>query len=75
MNSGKCFRKYNQIKHLVKLEDPPEVTSEHMIMGPRERPAFSVKGDSGSWIINSSGNVIGMLLGGIPGSKTLQPRS
>jgi hypothetical protein len=63
-NSGTRVGRYSRIKAVVMLDDSPEPTSEHVIMSLDGRSMFSVKGDSGSWIINCSGKVIGMLIGG-----------
>jgi hypothetical protein len=62
-NSGQRFGKYSLIKHLVKFEGSTVVTTEHAIMNLPTGP-FSRGGDSGSWILNCRGNVIGMRIGG-----------
>ena len=40
------------------------MTSEHTIIGQRTARRFSEKGDAGSWILNESGLLVGLLWGG-----------
>jgi hypothetical protein len=63
-NSGRRFGRYSHISHHVIFDRSEQETEEHVIMSPMKSDVFSVKGDSGSCIMNSRGNVIGMLIGG-----------
>ena len=59
---------YNAIEAVVKITLPDgtiRTTSEHTIVAQTfVNQPFSKKGDSGSWVLNSSGCWIGLLWGG-----------
>jgi len=59
---------YNGIEPTVAIELPNgelRTTTEHTLISPASSDTtFSKPGDSGSWILNASGDLVGMLWGG-----------
>ena len=67
--SGQQVGTYSHIQACVNLLDSPCPTKEHVIRSLKI-PALSWHGDSGSWICNLNGDVLGMLIGGSAAGET-----
>ncbi len=70
-STGITTGEYHGIKSLLRTEmpsnhleekPPPRITNEHVIISNKDEP-FSEDGDSGAWVLNRHGDLVGMIWG------------
>jgi hypothetical protein len=68
-STGITTGEYNGIKSHLRTEmpsnhlqekPPPRITNEHVIISDKDEP-FSENGDSGAWVLNRDGDLVGMI--------------
>jgi hypothetical protein len=57
-------RRLNSIKSGVRLPGSPGETYEHLYLAMNGGSTFGLSGDSGSWVLDSLGRLVGLLLAG-----------
>ncbi|KAI9759457.1 MAG: hypothetical protein M1840_003267, partial [Geoglossum simile] len=61
--SNVTYGRVSHIKHDCKLPGKSSNTSEYVVVGQEGRP-FAFRGDSGAFVLNSSGDLAGLLIAG-----------
>jgi hypothetical protein len=61
--SGTTYGRHSHIKHDCNLPGNSSLTSEFVVVGHKGRP-FALKGDSGAFVLNSYGKLVGLLIAG-----------
>lgn len=68
--TGPTFGEISLSRGDVRHEGTPEFLTEQTIVGhPKHFKYFSQAGDSGAWVLNMEGNVVGMITSGNEATK------
>lgn len=70
--TGCTYGRVNGIRNAAILDTAETPTSEYVVLG-NDGVSFSEPGDSGAWVINTKGEVVGVVTGGNNGVSYIKP--